>query len=402
MLQRHIISFDPELVITFNYATYYKLLDYVSCPIVIWDADLYHLWNQVEFIKNNVDRFTFFCFSDFGIKYARVFFNIKQSKIFLVENATSLKAEKLKKNVNISFIGTYFGSSRQIIDFITQYAGKKELFEILNFIKNNSQPKPERIIKFMANNCGTLLASFLQIKPETYSGFFSSENRINALNSICDLGLELYGDRGWLSIANVLPSLAACYNRKVRYSAEDNQFLYNSSKICINISHTQSSYGMPWRVCDIMATSGCLISSYSHFIAKCFDKYVKIPMYHNQFEARELCVKLLKDEILRDDIVNGSNLAIKERYRWPMRFKQMEEIFGIPLINNDQEGSIRLIKPSIRLVRVKIDTLSKSAIAKREISKSAIAKRENRNYYHFNMKIWPGKRLDIKIMKKNH
>ncbi len=404
-LNKEISEFNPDLVITFNYATYNKLLDCISCPIIIWDADLYPLWNQVDFIKKNVDKFTFFCFSRFGIKYASDFFNIKKSKIFHMASATNLRSFKVKKDVNISFIGTYFGLNYIISEYIKACSGSKVLFEIMNLIRNNPFISQKEIFKTIKSKKSDKVSKFKEIDEKFYSGFFSSENRINTLNNICDLGLSLYGDEGWLNIVDILPSLGACFAKEKIYSAKGNEDLYNRSKICININHSQSINGMPWRICDIMATSGCLISSYAPFIGELFKKYVKIPMYNNHYEARELCIKLLKDDVWRKEIVEGSNLAIKTEHRWDHRFKQMQEILGIQLINHDKKGNLKILEPKKSLLKKLTRRTFYIAIDKVKISKSITNKSieekkpKNKDCFHFRTKIWPKRRLDIKIKR---
>jgi hypothetical protein len=400
-LKADIIKFNPELVITFNYATYNKLLDCVSCPIVIWDADLYHLWNQVEFIKKNVSRFEFFCFSKFGIKYAKDFFNVHKNKIFYVPAATSLEAKNLKKSTEISFIGTFFGMNNIVAEYVKKYSGNEILLQIMSLIRNNPFITKEQILSSFPSRKCEKLDDFQKIDEKFYSGFFSSEDRINILNSVCDLGLKLYGDEGWLSTVHMLPSLTSCFNKEKVYSPKSNQDLYNSSKICLNINHSQSVQGMPWRVCDIMATSGCLISSYTPFIDEVFGRYIKIPMYNNKFEARDLCIKLLKDKAWRKEIIAGSNLAIEDGHRWHHRFKQMEEIFGIQLLNNNSKGSVKILQPEETFLSKYFSISIENVIVR---SNSVVYKKKKdllkkRDYFHFRTKIWHGKRLDIKIKK---
>jgi len=394
-LRQDIKDFAPQLVITFNHATYHKILECTDCPIVIWDADLLPLWNQVDLIKKNLDRYIFFCFSEFGRHYINEQLGVPFNQTYLMENATSLKRKEQEQDVNISFIGTYFGTHRTISDYITHHSGEPGLLSVMDAIKKNPFiPK-----KDLEHIIGCKID---EIDEKLYTGFFSSENRINALNSISDLGLELYGDTGWLSLADILPSLSACYIRKKVYTALHNQDLYNRSKVCININHSQSVHGMPWRVFDIMATGGCLVSSFSSAIQKKLRKCVDIPMFENHYEARKLCKKLLKDSVWRNEIVSASNEYIDKYARWPMRFKQMEEIFGIKLCNNLKGGSLTILEPkfcncfhvgnwSIGIRRKKKDSSKKDVRKGRSCNKRKMKK--------IKIKIWPRTYLEL---NKNH
>lgn len=67
-------------------------------------------------------------------------------------------------------------------------------------------------------------------------------------------------------------------------------------------------------------------------------------MFTNSFEARDLSQKLLKDNIWRQDLIQASNNAIDAEWRWRHRFKQMEEILNISLLNQN-EGKMQMLKP---------------------------------------------------------
>lgn len=55
-LRKDIADFDPDLVISFNGSNYRKIFDCVSCPVLLYDADNYSLWNQKDFIKRNKEK----------------------------------------------------------------------------------------------------------------------------------------------------------------------------------------------------------------------------------------------------------------------------------------------------------------------------------------------------------
>ena len=129
-------SFDPELVITFNNAIYKDILNIIDCPIVIWGADKEEFWNQKEYIKKNVDRYHFFCFSKAEIKPRQEMFGIKNNRIHLMRTATNLVTEKLSQNKNISFIGTCFDPEPNLENFIRKYSGRDSIKKLFaNFKK---------------------------------------------------------------------------------------------------------------------------------------------------------------------------------------------------------------------------------------------------------------------------
>ena len=110
----------------------------------------------------------------------------------------------------------------------------------------------------------------------------------------------------------------------------DNQDVYNSSKLCININHIQATSGFSWRVCDVMASNGCLVSEDNPGIHRLFPD-IPIPVFSNKYEAREQCIRLLKNENLRREIVLQCQAAIEQGYRFKHILPQLENFLNIPL-----------------------------------------------------------------------
>lgn len=346
-LRQQIASFKPDVVISFNNVNYNKILEVTDCKIVVWDADTLCLWNQKKLIKDNVDRYVYFAFSEYYINRTRAYFGFKDSQCHNVPLATNFQNKKLNQNTNISFIGTRFVGYYPIEKIIKDYSGSEELKNVLSRIHKSPFISSEELLQGVKNK--KLSDELKKISPSEYNCIFSAEDRIQGLLNICDLGLKLYGDPGWYSFSGDLPSLASCYIPEKIYSVKQNEDIYNSSKICINFIHAQSSEGIPWRVPEILATNGCLVSSHTPYLVNSFKKYVKIPTFTNSFEARDLCQKLLKNDKWREDIVLGANEAINSEWRWERRFKQMEEILGISLLNKGIEGHTDIILPEFVL-----------------------------------------------------
>ncbi|MBS4774061.1 MAG: glycosyltransferase family 1 protein [Proteobacteria bacterium] len=342
-LRQNIISFAPELIISFNNANYAKILEITDCPIVIWNADLAYRWNQRELIKNNLERYTFFSFSDFAIKETQELLGFKNNQCHCVKGATALHSRNIPQPINISFIGSCFKTDPALCLLIKKYSGQNDLLKLMAAIAENPFITQKKILELIAEN-KELQQDVMDISFEQYPNFFSAQKRLQTLLNISDLGLALYGTENWLELSASFPSLTAAFHQEIIYSAQQNEDIYNFSKIAININHCQASQGMPWRVPDIMATNGCLLCDYSPFIADCFKSFVKIPMFTNSFEARDLSQKLLKDNIWRQDLIQASNNVIDAEWRWHHRFKQMEEILNISLLNQN-EGKMQMLKP---------------------------------------------------------
>ena len=345
-LKKDVKSFNPELVITFNNTIFNDVVNIVDCPIIIWGADSESFWNSKDLIKQNVDRYLFFCFSEQEMKPRQELFGIKDNRIFLVKPATNLKNLNLEKDKNISFIGTCFSASSKWLYFVDKNRGKSDLQKLINNFSNYFIEKND-ILEAITDE--SLLKDFKRIDKSEYVSFFSGEKRIETLFNISKLGLHIYGDDSWRVIKNLLPSLYACVHKESLVTAKENEWCYNTSKICININHDQSINGMNFRICDILASGGCLVSSFSPFVKKQFIG-LEIPMYNNSYEAVELCNKYLKEDNLREDFVLKSNEMIKQGWSFNTRLKEITEITGINLINgkDDVKGQLTILQPHFK------------------------------------------------------
>jgi hypothetical protein len=77
--------------------------------------------------------------------------------------------------------------------------------------------------------------------------------------------------------------------------------------------------------------------------------YVELPMFESPAEARELAVKLLKDDIWRKDLSKACQAVVEEKCRFEKKFALMEEV--IPKLTlrvssekgTSQEGSVTFL-----------------------------------------------------------
>lgn len=384
-LRDKIKHFNPDLILSFNNANYSKILEITNCPIVVWNADLPYLWNQCDLIKRNVDRYTFFSFSDSLVIFENMkqSFGFKDTQCHFVRNATTIQAENIPQTINISFIGTYFGIEQTFCNIIKKYTFNQKLNDVSRAIYENPFVSKDILLETLQDE-KKLYHDFKKIREDSYISFFSNEKRIQTLLNISDLGLHFFGTKDWINLVDILPSLVLSFDPKCVYTAKDNQKIYNSSKISISINHCQAHDGIPWRVPDVMASNACLLSTRNNFINRHLAKHVKIPTFSNSFEARDLCKKLLKDATWRNDIVLASHKIIDQDWRWPHRFRQIEQIFNLKLINANKLGTVSILEPLLK-TQSKVKTLLRT---------SSIRTLKNKCRY----KIW--KHLDNKLRSK--
>lgn len=337
LLKKNISNFNPELVITFNNQVFKELFKITDCPITLFDADAYELFAAKQLLTDNLNRYTLFTLcKDWIPNYLDLGF--QKNQVHFLPFATAVKKENITIDKNISFIGTLFHSASMVFAKIGDNDNiKSRLYKAyLNFLETKNYNYQECF--------GPKFANFEGID---YHPFF--DIRLLTLAHILDLGLTLHGAE-WEHLRDIFPQLYCAYDSTPKYSLAHNQDLYNSSKICININHPQC-YGKAfgWRVFDIMASNGCLISTHSSQLQEMTKGWVDIPMFHTPIEARELCLKLLKEENWRLDIVEASQKYIDANCRWIDRFKQMENALEIKLINPEKKGSIDVVNSKLQL-----------------------------------------------------
>ncbi|MDR2865604.1 MAG: glycosyltransferase [Spirochaetaceae bacterium] len=309
-------EFKPELIWTYNNQIPECIIITTDCPIIVFDADSDYLFVHKEFIKKYQERY-YMATQYPGIEQNYINLGFSNQRICSIHSATSVQKEYLQKAHNISFIGSKF----QYYSMPDQKLPPRMVYKILRESWNDDSCDYYAVFCKYFN---------LYKTEDIYYRLFDSRNYI--LSSVLDLGLSLYGV-GWDTATDNF-ALSTAFNPTPTYSLKHNQDLYNSSKICLSISHPQcKGYTYPWRIYDIMASSGLLIASYSKLLEEQTRGIVSIPMYHSPFDVRDLCKKYLSEPHLCEDIIAASNEFIEKHGRWKENFKTLESFIGIKLVN---------------------------------------------------------------------
>ncbi|MCH9753759.1 MAG: hypothetical protein K0T99_02525 [Alphaproteobacteria bacterium] len=340
-LKKKIQNFDPDIVFSFNNTMCGDIIfKHLTCPIMVFGADSPPTWIDTNSIKNNASRCHVLHFSKSTINLAK---DIGINNNHVIGYASDMEPEEKRKKYNISFIGTRFSSQR--VEYFYQRNNihkNQKLYEVLKKMEEKLDPK----VQFSGLRYIDLMA------------FFSASTRNYIINSVADLGLGLFGSKDWISNSNCSYHMLKSYKGDNVITMQDNQNVYNQSKISINISHVQSDTdNMPFRVCDIMSTNSVLVSDEKTIYDELFGKFVKIPTYSNQFEARDICKKLLNDEKWRKDIVEGSNLAMREgNFRFKDMIDRVSQISGVSL-SAPLDGKYSFLNP-YSLIQFNIKAIS--------------------------------------------
>lgn len=348
-LEKTIRTFNPDVAFIFN-NSFYDLAEKYDFPIIIYDVDSPRYYSNKQLLKNNPHRYKFITSQSSSITTISAEYGINKGDILRIPFFTPIKNEPVDKVHNICFIGTRFSYHDQYgvtpwNRFMASNPGKeaRRLYrEMIEAVKKYPAQE-KKIIRAYAGR--GLNEHFLGLDDDLGMRL-SGAMREQALSQVSDLGLVIYGSQEWVLDSTVDVDLALAYDPTPVASIMDNQNVYNSSKIGININHVQADSGFSWRVLDIMASGACLVTEQNKRLNELFPD-INIPVFNNRFEAREVCRKLLTDDYMRYEIVSQCNEAIESGYRFKHILPRMEEFTGIKMISKEKSQIAGDMRPYI-------------------------------------------------------
>lgn len=328
-------NFSPDLVFNFNHSLPWEIETFLTdkCKICIVDADNPQtFWNK-EQLNRDKDKYYYLGLQKYSKDMYEKFVGLKMTNknYLFFPPATVVKNKKLKQDKNISFIGSnFYPLSIPEVDGFYDKIG----LELYHEFKKDYFYPIEKAQERFGNKVRNIDGLFKIVQH-----YYVGQDRLKFMSSIADLGFVYYGVRWWNKIAYYDFELADCFDETPKVTLEDNEWVYNTSKISINISHPQAKSSFSWRVMDIMASGACLLMEDKPDWRELFapylsDETLENVIYKDRFDMREKAKKLLADEKLRLRCVADLNNAIEQNGRWENRFAMLEKFLGINLLNN--------------------------------------------------------------------
>lgn len=342
---KEIIDFKPDVIISFNNtAVTEKLFKSVSCPICVFGYDSVSFWENLDLIRKNYDRYYFIHHGEDTYSQAhKLLPNADESHHFIFGYASDLRKKDIPQDIEISFIGGLGNWNRSIPRYFTQMYHEKTDFS-LNDVK-------DKVIKDMEDIENNHL-KIINESPEYWNNLgllnyrqaiilnLTALKRFDVLKNVADLGLKVFSYPQFIDVIGWDLGLAKAFDFTPSVSLEDSEYNFNRSKISLNLPHAHAQNGFSCRVCAIMASNACLLSDYRRDLGILMKPYFKdFPMFTSSAEAREIAVKLLKEENYRKDIVAASQQMVEENCRFEPKIKELSNVLGINLYNISDENS---------------------------------------------------------------
>ncbi len=344
-LKEKLIEFDADIYIFFN-NHFWDISDLTDKPIIIYEVDSPLFYKNLDKVKANPTRYRYITIQKGAVKVIQDTFSIEEKYVCYVPPFTEVRADKsIEPDTNISFVGSNWGADG--CAFVTDFMAKnvsveeaklaKQAYEM--YAKNPFTSTEELYDRY--ENISEIKNKLILNNDGNVSQRISGIKRLHHLEAISDLGLELHGPTWLTTCTRYFPGVAFSYNSEPVFSLEDNQRLYNRSKIGFNINHIQAKTGFSWRVCEVMASNACLVGERKPDMQELF-KGINLPTYTNAYEAREVCKKILESEDTRKEIVLASNDIIDRQFRFKNAMVIMEQFLGMT-IHEEKTGNIEFV-----------------------------------------------------------
>lgn len=342
-IKNQMIEFDPDVCIIFN-NNFWDITEFISCPIVIYDVDSPLYFLHGDSIKENIERYFFVTSQAESVQIIKELYNAQDKQIAQVPVFSEIQPENKEIENNIVFIGSNWTWKGEFFvrDFMLKNPSKEEIEKARKVLEKYAEYP--FVISDVLYNANELFAEKrVNLKELSRCNLeISGLRRINYLQSIADLGLEIrgiYWDKDWMKY---FPDVLLCFNNKSTFSLQDTQDFFNSAKIGFSTNHIQAISGYSWRTCDIIASNACILCEYREGIQKAFPN-VKIPMFTNQYEAREIAKRLLSDESERNEIIVAAHEVLNKKYRLLNVLTDLQEFLGVTFLNDKKDGNIEYI-----------------------------------------------------------
>jgi spore maturation protein CgeB len=146
--------------------------------------------------------------------------------------------------------------------------------------------------------------------------------RRTLLGQVADLGLSIYGDKGWAAGCSRDDPLPKCY-RGGQLTSEQANLVYNGASIGLNIHHSQFRAGTSLRTFAICASGAFQLVDWRPGLERFFVPDKEVVMYRSPDELREKVLYYLANKSARRRIARAGCQRVEREHTYGHRMRRI-------------------------------------------------------------------------------
>jgi|GEM_PF-4155017 len=312
----------------------------VRVPIVKWLVDdVPHLFSHDggDPVSGESGE-TLICYSSTLLEQIQERFPGARGRSFWVSHGTDLAGRRFEAEPSsypISFVGSAldYRPTVRLLQAARRRGAASQVLAALaalraDYVRGSAELRPGPELEQALADTGISPSAFERYVADTVT----TQNRMEGLRRIADLGLHLFGNDLWLDSLSCTTELAERFEYDDRIDSYDKLLgVYARSRISVNIPNVQNCAGLAARVFDIMASPSLLITEHHprSDLYALFGEDCPVPMYRDFDHLRELCAFYLDNEEERLRVVKRCNALVNERFLLRNRLREMLRLAGI-------------------------------------------------------------------------
>ena len=340
-----ITELNPDIVITINnHGMTKRVRDAISVPVVKW------LFDDIEhyFIHESFGPWrTAFHPEDIVLCYS----NELRAKItagcpylrkppLFVPHATSIdlvRAFPAERKHNISFIGSYLDVS-PVVHFLQHFGNlhqgmPQELERVIAKVRNDPQVDIENVLAEhgLTEGFRTLGVRSTDFK-RVLSDLITTRDRFDAVTSLADLGIALYGRNDWVLPLVFQRGMENVFQYGVSLDSQTELMkAYQSALITIDAPNVQNRTAIGGRVIEAMASSCLLITRHQEGsdLYEVFGADCPVPTYRDLAHLHALCEHYLRHSLEREQLVVRCNQLVAKGFDYKDRIAFVLGLAGL-------------------------------------------------------------------------
>ncbi|HAV42861.1 TPA: hypothetical protein DCX15_02455 [bacterium] len=321
--------FGPDFVFGINYLGFVSyLVTLMKIHYVCWFVDSPSYWT---FPKECVNRYALLFVVD--RKWIRGLKDLGFEKVYYLPGATNPKVFKkislskediAKYQCRISFVGnSTYSYYKRCCENSKSRESKTLIDEAVRLLAQNPLLEVEDILEASKSGSEALLKDFKDMTEIRASLEYAASaiSKKEVIEEIYDLGLHLYGDKGWRELID----------RRVRFLGHIDYHLelpklYNASEINLNMTKPQLKTAITPRILDISSCGGFVLTDYRSDLTQMFDLNEEIVFYRESKDLRLLIEYYLEHPSERKRLAKRAQERVLKEHTYLHR---MKEILGV-------------------------------------------------------------------------